>query len=124
MDRDEEPRESACVGLPKINDLPDFEGTIPPGLLGKLDEKYRSLFLDISRMQRMEEWSANRALEHNQAIHKLCSDIEFVKRQLREIAVQKRIQSAKFTVPIIVGTIAGTVLLTKLLEKFANKIWP
>lgn len=124
MDRDEEPRESACVGLPIFAELPKFESSIPPELSGKLDAKYRSLFLDLSRMQRMEEWTAQRALEHNQAIHRLCLDIESLKRQLNGMAVERKIQSAKFTIPIIIGTIAGTVLVTKLLEKLLNAFLP
>lgn len=124
MDRDEEHRESACVGLPKIAELPEFESSIPPELYAKLDEKYRTLFRDLSKMQRMEEWTAQRALEHNGAIHRLCSDMESIKRQLQAMVVERKIQSAKLTVPIIVGTIAGTVLLTKILEKAANALWP
>lgn len=124
MNADENKRESACSGVPRIERIPDFKSGIPIELVEQLDSKYQALFRAISVMERMDEWTAGHVLQHNKALHRLCSDVEEINRLLSEGASERKVSSAKWSLPLIVATIAGSVVLTKFCEKILSSIWP
>jgi hypothetical protein len=108
--------ERNITSRPSSLQVPEFESTIPPHLLGNLNPQERWLVETFSKTAQKQEWIANRVIE-------IYTDQQDHKSRLDKIENWKSIFSGKMAVVTSVGLILTSAFVGALFKLMIEKIF-